>query len=133
MVAIDCVQNNLDQLQNRARLMSKYYHHRVKQELIQYLYFARPRLNLVICNLETYIEKNVDWKRTKTFKRTWFGNSEMWLETQCVVSKQSLKIGNINHNKIDRLQLNLYLVDVSNLLITYLILMLRVVHTQAIS
>ena len=123
VVAIDCVQNNLDQLQNRARLMSKYYHHRVKQELIQYLYFARPQVNLVIWNLETYIEKNVVWKheyRLETYKdiKTWFGNSEMWLQTQCVVSKQSLKIGNINHNKIDRLQLNLYLVDVSNLLIT---------------
>ena len=41
VVAIDCVQNNLDQLQNRARLMSKYYHHRVKQELSQDFYFVR--------------------------------------------------------------------------------------------
>ena len=71
MVAIDCVQNNLDQLQNRARLMSKYYHHRVKQELIQIFYFVRPRLNLIIWNLETYIEKNVVWKheyRLETYK-----------------------------------------------------------------
>ena len=41
VVAIDCVQNNLDQLQNRARLMSKYYHHRVKQELRQDFNFVR--------------------------------------------------------------------------------------------